>query len=89
MVLLKELQSNGRFGGDVTVHLDADDVCNLHNGLCLLAKQDERYEEMALAFTNIYEMLHHGHLTDFGIYKNAKYFKRHDDFSKWGNDENG
>lgn len=87
MVLLKELTSNNSYGGYVTVQLDAADVCELHNGLCELAKQDERYEEMALAFTNIYEMLHHGHLTDFGIYKNAKYFKKHDDFLNWGDEE--
>lgn len=87
MVLLKELSCNNSYGGDVTVHLDAADVCNLHNGLCKLAKQDDRYEDIALAFTNIYEMLHHGHLTDFGIYKNAKYFRKHDDFSRWDDGE--
>ena len=88
MVLLKELTNNNSYGGDVTVHLDATDVCELHKGLCKLAKQDERYEEMALAFTNIYEMLHHGHLTDFGIYQNAKYFVKHDAFfSNWDEEE--
>lgn len=83
MILLKRLDNNETAYPSIIVEMSADDVCSIHNGLCELAKNDKKYMENALAFTNLYEMLHHGHLTDFGIYKNAKYFHETDDFSNW------
>lgn len=87
MILLKELSNNRVNYPTVIVEIDADSVCDLHNILCKVAKDEHRFDELALELTNIYEMLHHGHLTDFGIYKNAKYFKSHDSFSNYGDED--
>lgn len=84
MVLLKSLDNNKTNHPTVTVELDYNAVCDIHNCLCEASKSKEFCEEIALDFTNIFEMLKHGRVTDFGIYQNAKYFKKHDDFSNWG-----
>lgn len=78
MVILKELSNNY-----VTLQLDYKTVCTLHNLLCKAEKEKTNYDTLSLEFTNIFEMLKHGFITDLGIYKNAKYFREHDSFEHW------
>lgn len=85
MIVLKELSKRTN---TVTLELTADDVCELHNLTAEAAKKDpKRYDGLDLTLTNIYEMLHHGFITDFGTYRNADYFRRHDCFANWEGDE--
>ena len=85
MVLLKELSNNKTSHPTVTLELDYNAVCDLHNILCEAAKNktSEAYDTLALEFTNIFEMMKHGFLTDFGIYKNAKYFDKYNSFDNY------
>lgn len=83
MILLKELSNNETNYPTVTLELDYTAVCDIHNILCEAEKEKSCYEELSLKFTNIFEMLKHGFITDFEIYKNAKYFKEHDSFANW------
>lgn len=83
MILLKELKRDGKFCR-VTVDIDSDTLCDLNNIVFLASKETSRYDELALSLVNLYEMVHHGRITDFGTYKNAKYFRLHDSWENWG-----
>lgn len=82
-VYLKDLSNNKTNYPTVTVELDYTAVCDIHNALCAYEKEYPYSKELALDFTNIFEMLKHGHLTDFGVYKNACYFRDTDTFENW------
>lgn len=83
MVLLKKLEN-----GFITIEMSIDDLCELHNALHYARKvKPERFEVLDLAITNLYEMAHHGFITDFGRYKNYKYGKNHNEFESWEDTE--
>lgn len=82
MIALKNLQTNP--SKKVTIEIDESTLCDLHNIVYNAARENSKYEALDLEVANIYEMLHNGCITDFGIYKNAKYFVNHDSFENWG-----
>lgn len=83
MIVLKKLDAENPNFSTVTIKLDYQTVCDLNNILAKASKENNKYDTLSLEFSNLFEMLKHGFLTDFGIYKNAKYFKDHDKWFSW------
>lgn len=76
MISLKGLD-----GKLVIVQMTTDDLCDLHNALYYASKvKPGRFDLISLTLSNLYEMIHHGFLTDFGRFKNYEYVKMNKEF---------
>lgn len=87
MVLLKKLNAENPKFSTITVEMDYQTLCDLNNILCKVREENDRYDKLSLEFGNLFEMLKHGFLTDFGIYKNARYFRDHEKWETWAASE--
>lgn len=83
MIVLKKLDAENPNFSTVTIKLNYQTVCDLNNILAKAREENNKYDALSLEFSNLFEMLKHGFLTDFGIYKNARYFKDHDKWESW------
>lgn len=88
MVLLKKLDAENPKFSTVTITMDYQALCDLNNILAKVREENDRYDTLSLEFSNLFEMLKHGFLTDFGIYKNARYFKNHGKWENWEEPKN-
>lgn len=79
MITLKEMDE-----GFVTIQMSKDDLSLLNNivyeGSKYIQRKTEKLDLMQLTLHNLYEMVHHGFITDFGRVKNAEFAIKYNEY---------